>query len=78
MSLINLNNISIAFGHVALLDNIALRIESGERVCLIGRNGEGKSTLLKIISNAQAPDQGQMEFKSGCKVQVCLIAVDGD
>jgi ABC transport system ATP-binding/permease protein len=68
MSLINLNNISIAFGHVALLDNIALRIESGERVCLIGRNGEGKSTLLKIISNAQAPDQGQMEFKSGCKV----------
>ena len=68
MSLINLNNISIAFGHVTLLDNIALRIESGERVCLMGRNGEGKSTLLKIISNAQAPDQGQVEYQSGCKV----------
>lgn len=61
MPLINLHDISIAFGHVALLDKISLRIDSGERVCLIGRNGEGKSTLLKIINNELSPDQGQIE-----------------
>ncbi len=68
MSLINLDKISMAFGHVALLDKIALRIDSNERVCLIGRNGEGKSTLIKIINNEISPDQGKVEYQSGCKL----------
>ncbi|NJO14466.1 MAG: ATP-binding cassette domain-containing protein [Thioploca sp.] len=68
MTLISLNNVSIAFGHVALLDKVALRLERGERVCLIGRNGEGKSTLLTIISGEINPDQGQIERQPHCKI----------
>jgi len=68
VSLINLDNISIAFGHVALLDQVALRIENGERVCLIGRNGEGKSTCLKIIHGSLKPDHGKVERQQGCKI----------
>ncbi len=66
--MIKLNNISIAFGHVALLDKIALRIDNKERICLIGRNGEGKSTLLKIISREISADQGQLEYQTGCRI----------
>lgn len=68
MSLITLENISIAFGHVNLLTAAQLRLEKGERVCLIGRNGEGKSTLLKIISRELAPDQGKVEYQQGCRI----------
>ncbi len=68
MSLIHLDNISIAFGHVTLLDNISLRLNGGERVCLIGRNGEGKSTLLKIINKDILPDHGKVEYNQGCRV----------
>jgi len=66
--MIKLNNVSIAFGHLALLDKIALRIDNKERVCLIGRNGEGKSTLLKIISREINADQGQVEYQTGCRI----------
>ena len=68
MSLINIDNISIAFGHVALLDNVNLRIEKAERVCLIGRNGEGKSTLFKLINQDLYPDKGKIEYQTGCRV----------
>jgi len=68
MSLINIDNVSIAFGHVALLDNVNLRIEKAERVCLIGRNGEGKSTLLKLINKNLHPDKGKIEYQSGCRI----------
>jgi ATP-binding cassette subfamily F protein uup len=68
MSIINLTNISMAFGHVSLLDKTELRITQGERVCLIGRNGEGKSTLLKIISGGISPDNGNIEYQSGAKI----------
>lgn len=67
MSLVNLDSISIAFGHVTLLDNVNLRLEKGERVCLIGRNGEGKSTLLKIISEQIQAESGLLQFQQGCR-----------
>jgi ATP-binding cassette subfamily F protein uup len=57
MSLLTLDRVSIAYGHVPLLDGVSLQIEAGERVCVIGRNGAGKSTLLQILSGAQ-PDSG--------------------
>lgn len=57
-TLINLDNVSLAYGLEALLDNVKLQITDGERICLIGRNGAGKSSLLKIIEGALTPDSG--------------------
>ena len=58
MPLLTLDKISLAFGHVPLLDRADLRIEAGERLALIGRNGAGKSTLLKIVGGEVQPDDG--------------------
>ncbi len=66
--LISLNQLSLAFGLDALLDNASLQIESGERVCLIGRNGAGKSSLLKIIEGTLLPDQGTVWRKPQLKL----------
>jgi len=56
--LVHAQGISLAFGHLPLFDNTDLRIESGERLALIGRNGTGKSTLLKVLSGEVPPDRG--------------------
>ena len=58
--LIRLTDIHAAFGHVPLLDGADLRIEAGERVAVIGRNGTGKSTLLRILAGEIEPDRGEM------------------
>jgi ATP-binding cassette subfamily F protein uup len=58
MSLITLNDVTIAFGHKSLLNRANLQIDNGERVCLVGRNGTGKSTLLNVLRGALAPDEG--------------------
>ena len=50
MALITLRNITLAFGGPPLFDGVSLQIEAGDRLCLLGRNGTGKSTLLKVIS----------------------------
>lgn len=60
MALLSLQTIQIAFGGPKLLDGVTLQIEPGERICLLGRNGEGKSTLLKIISGELEPDEGEL------------------
>ena len=58
MPLVSLDHISMAYGHLPLLDDASLLIEPGERVCVIGRNGTGKSTLLQIIGGEVTPDAG--------------------
>lgn len=58
MSLISLDNVSLAYGLDVLLDKVKLQINPQERVCLIGRNGAGKSSLLKIIEGVSTPDSG--------------------
>ena len=68
MSLLTLQNLSLAFGHLPLLDGADLRIESGERICLIGRNGTGKSTLLRVISGEVEPDRGSIWRAPGLRV----------
>ena len=60
MPLVALDGVSIAFGHLPLLDGVALQIEPRERVSMIGRNGTGKSTLLKILSGELAADSGNV------------------
>jgi ATP-binding cassette subfamily F protein uup len=59
-NLISLDNISLAFGLDVLLDKIKFQANTGERVCLIGRNGAGKSSLLKIIDGHLPPDSGSV------------------
>ena len=58
MPLVSLDHIKMAYGHLPLLDDASLLIEAGERVCVIGRNGTGKSTLLQIIGGEVSPDAG--------------------
>lgn len=68
MSILSLRQLSIRFGEHPLLDRIDLQIDAGERICLIGRNGEGKSTLLKIIANEIMPDHGERSIQQRAKV----------
>jgi len=60
MPLLQLSQVSLAYGHVPLLDHVDLVIEPGERIGLIGRNGTGKSSLLKLISGVAAADDGKV------------------
>jgi ATP-binding cassette subfamily F protein uup len=83
MSLYTITGAQLAFGHVALLDHADFSLEAGERVGLIGRNGAGKSSLLKIVADLSKPDDGlvtrqqnlvtvyvpqETEFESGTSV----------
>jgi ATP-binding cassette subfamily F protein uup len=68
MALISLQNVSMRFGGPAVLDGINLRISRGERICLLGRNGEGKSTLMKLISGELSPDAGEILRQTGLRV----------
>ncbi|HEB93634.1 MAG TPA: ATP-binding cassette domain-containing protein [Gammaproteobacteria bacterium] len=68
MPLIRFEKVSLAFGHWPLLDNVELQIEPGERVCLVGRNGTGKSTLMHVMRGAIVPDDGKVWRKSGLRV----------
>jgi ATP-binding cassette subfamily F protein uup len=60
MPLVTLDRVSSAYGHLPLLDAASLQIDAGERVCVIGRNGTGKSTLLRIVGGELAPDSGSV------------------
>ncbi len=60
MSLVSLTRVTLALGGPALLDCADLRIAKGERVCLMGRNGEGKSTLLGLLAGERSPDTGEV------------------
>lgn len=68
MSLIQLQAASVAFGHLPLLSEVDLTIENRERVCLIGRNGTGKSTLLNVLAGRQPLDSGRYWRRDGLKV----------
>nr|WP_297402698.1 ATP-binding cassette domain-containing protein [uncultured Marinobacter sp.] len=70
MPLLTLDSISLAFGMHPLLDQASLIIDAGERVCLLGRNGEGKSTLLKIVSGEVVPDGGKVRLDDGAVLAV--------
>jgi len=68
VTLLSLRNITVAFGGPPLLDGINLQIEPGDRLCLLGRNGTGKSTLLKLISGELAAEQGEINRQQGLRV----------
>ncbi|MDR3640304.1 MAG: ATP-binding cassette domain-containing protein [Humidesulfovibrio sp.] len=68
MALISVNNLCMSFGGPKLLDGISFQIEPGQRVCLVGRNGEGKSTLLRLLSGDLTPDSGEVSRAVGLRV----------
>ena len=67
MTILQAENLSFAVGHVALLDNASFQLSSGEKVGLIGRNGAGKSSFLKILAGVQQADDGQLIIQNGLK-----------
>ncbi|WP_426072778.1 ATP-binding cassette domain-containing protein [Janthinobacterium sp. DSP2-3-3] len=68
MAVISLSSAQLAFGHVALLDHAEFSLETTERVGLIGRNGTGKSSLLKVISGKFKLDDGLLVMQQGIKI----------
>ena len=68
MALITLLDAQLAFGHVALLDHAGFSLETNERVGLIGRNGAGKSSLLKILGGMEKPDDGSLQVQAGTRI----------
>ncbi len=58
--LLTLKNVSLAYGHHPLLAGVDFQIDAGERICLLGRNGTGKSTLLRVLSGEVEPDDGEV------------------
>jgi ATP-binding cassette subfamily F protein uup len=68
LTLLSLDRVSLAFGHLPLFSDADLRIESGERICLIGRNGAGKSSMLKIVSGEIPPDAGLIWRAPGSRI----------
>jgi ABC transport system ATP-binding/permease protein len=68
LTLLSLKNIRLRFGGPALLDGVDLTLNEGERVCLLGRNGEGKSTLMRLITGEQTADDGEVIRSQGLRV----------
>ena len=68
MTLLKMNQVSLAYGMTPLLDAVSWQIARGERVCLIGRNGSGKSSLLKLVQGDRLPDSGEIWRAPGLKI----------
>ena len=74
--LLRFDDVSLAFGSRPLLDRVSLLVDQGERVCLVGRNGEGKSSLLRLVAGLATPDDGTVWIKPSA--HVALLAQDLD
>ena len=68
MPLLTLESVSLAYGHVALLDHVDLALEAGDKVALIGRNGTGKTSLLRVVAGEIAPDDGVARRTPGLRL----------
>jgi ATP-binding cassette subfamily F protein uup len=68
MPIVRLDKVSLSYGLKPLLDRVDLQVRRGERVCLLGRNGEGKSSLLRLISRESLPDSGEVWVRPGARV----------
>src|SRR5258706_15483896 len=68
MPLATFENVSLAYGHMPLLDHVDLVLERGSRIGLIGRNGAGKSSLLKLLAGLAQPDDGRVWRQPGLRI----------
>jgi len=78
MALLGMQDVGIAFGGPLVLDRARFAIERGERVCLLGRNGAGKSTVMKLLDGTIAPDSGEIVRQTGVSVARLEQEVPGD
>ncbi len=69
MAVLSLTHAHLAFGHVPLLDGTGFSLDAGERLGLIGRNGAGKSSLLKIVAGLEKPDDGLLQVTQGLRIR---------
>lgn len=70
MAVLSLQDIRVSFGEPPLLDGVSLQLEAGERVGILGRNGTGKSTLMKVVQGAVHPDAGQVVRAKGTRTSL--------
>ncbi|WP_017540707.1 ABC-F family ATP-binding cassette domain-containing protein, partial [Nocardiopsis halophila] len=68
MNLVNLQEVSLAFGPLVLLDGVSLGIDEGDRIGVVGRNGGGKSTLVSVLAQSTEPDSGRVIHNRGLRV----------
>ena len=68
MALVTLREVTVRFGGPPVLDCVSISIEKGERAAVTGRNGEGKSTLLKLLAGRLEPDDGEVVRSKGLTV----------
>ena len=68
MNIINIEHVSKTFGEQTIFDDISYGIHDGDKIGIIGINGTGKTTLLKIIAGLEEPDEGQVIIQNGLKI----------
>ncbi len=78
MPLVSINDLTVRFRGPALFENISNNIEHGERIGLLGRNGTGKTTLMKVLAGEMTPDHGTVLFNTGAKVALLPQGVPQD
>jgi ATP-binding cassette subfamily F protein uup len=78
MALLGLRDVSVAFGGPSILESAAFALERGERVCLLGRNGAGKSTVMKLLDGSLTPDAGEVIRQPGISVARLEQEVPGE
>jgi len=76
MAIVSLSDVSVSYGPVPLLDSVICRIEKKEHVCLVGRNGTGKTTLLKLITGESTADFGSVERSHGARIAYLAQQID--
>ena len=74
MALLDAKQLTLAFGYRPLLDGVSFTLEAGDKIALLGRNGEGKSTLLNVLRGAQTPDDGDVQRAPG--IQIAYLPQD--
>ncbi|MFV2057588.1 MAG: ATP-binding cassette domain-containing protein, partial [Thiohalomonadales bacterium] len=78
MALLSIDKVSIAYGDRPLLDKVNFELEAGQRICIVGRNGEGKSTLLNILMGNIKPDEGALWVNSSTRIAKLEQSVPDD
>jgi len=78
MPLLTLKDVSLAYGNLSLLEKVNFNISPGERICLVGRNGTGKSTLFRVISDIVQPDEGDVWRQDTLKISYLEQEVPAD